>query len=141
MLRKAWSKKSFWKSLYKGSFQDIFFHTTLDRVAGFTKGLYERASDFGYPAEEMGIYIQPIEYGRACYCQFTFQYNPDDQADVTNIHSLFNKASEWVIHEGGFFSTPYGLWEDMVFSRASSFFDVTNIVKNTLDPNNIMNPR
>jgi FAD/FMN-containing dehydrogenase len=140
MLRKPCLKKEFWKSLYKGSFQDIFFHTTLERVPNFTKGLIELSSNFGYPTEDIGIYLQPLEYGRACFCQYTLPYDPNDQEDIKKVHHFFLDASERIIKGGGFFSTPYGPLEDMVFSRASSFFDVTNIVKSTLDPNNIMNP-
>jgi FAD/FMN-containing dehydrogenase len=41
---------------------------------------------------------------------------------------------------GGLFTTPYGPWADMVYSRAASYTAVMKVVKDALDPNKILNP-
>jgi len=140
MLRKPWLRDGYWKFLYKGSCYDIFFHTTLNRVAEFTRAINEVAIKYGYPSNDIGFYLQPIEYGRACYCQYGFHCDPNDVKDVERIRGLYLEASERAISMGGLFVTPYGPWADMVYRRTSTLTAVMKVVKNTLDPNNIMNP-
>ena len=139
MLRKPWLRDGYWKFLYKGSCYDIFFHTTLNRVAEFTRAINEVAIKYGYPSNDIGFYLQPIEYGRACYCQYGFHCDPNDVKDVERIRGLYLEASERAIGMGGLFVTPYGPWADMVYRRTSTFTAVMKVVKNALDPNNIMN--
>jgi len=140
MLRKPWSGDGYWKLRYKGSCQDIFFYTTLDRVAEFNKAMDEVATKYGYPTGDISFYVQPMERARACFCQFGFHCDPDDAREVAKVRSLYLEASEKAISMGGFFTTPYGPWADMVYSRAASYTAVMKIVKNAFDPNNIMNP-
>ncbi|MFC1969169.1 FAD-binding oxidoreductase [Chloroflexota bacterium] len=140
MLRKPWQQDKYWKVRYKGSCHDIFFYTTLDRIAEFNAAIDEMAIKYAYPTKEIGFYLQPIERGRACFCQYGFHCDPDDSNDVSRLHSLYLEASEQVIRMGGFFSTPYGPWANMVYSRAASYTAVMKQVKRILDPNNIMNP-
>jgi FAD/FMN-containing dehydrogenase len=140
MLRKSWPEDGYWKFRYKGSCHDIFFHTTLNRVPEFTKAMVEVAVKYGYPTRDIGFYLQPIEYGRACYCQYGFHCDPEDSKDVDRVHGLFLEASELVIAMGGLFTTPYGPWADMVYRSTSTYTAVAKILKNALDPNNIMNP-
>lgn len=140
ILRKPSSNNGYWKFNYKGACHDIFFHTTLDRVAEFRKQINEVSRGHGYSTNQIGAYLQPIEYGRACYCQYSFHYNPDDTRDVENVRKLFLAASERAIDIGGVFTSPYGPWADMVYRRTYPFTNVMGAVKNAIDPNNIMNP-
>jgi FAD/FMN-containing dehydrogenase len=140
MVRKPWLKDGYWKFRYKGSCHDIFFHTTLNRVAEFTKAVNEVSAKHGYPTKEIGFYLQPIEYGRACFCQYGFHCDPNDAKDVERVRGLYLEASERAMGMGGLFVTPYGPWADMVYRRTSSFTAVMKVVKQNLDPNNIMNP-
>lgn len=140
MLRKPWSGDGYWKLGYKGSCHDIFFYTTLDRVAEFTEAMREVALNYGYPGQDIGFYLQPVERARICYYQYSFHCNPDDARDVDRVRSLYLEASKRVIHMGGLFSTPYGPWADMVYSRTATYTGVMKVVKATFDPNNIMNP-
>lgn len=140
MVRKPWLKDGYWKFRYKGSCHDIFFHTTLNRVAEFTKAVNEVSAKHGYPTKEIGFYLQPIEYGRACFCQYGFHCDPNDAKDVERVRGLYIEASERAMGMGGLFVTPYGPWADMVYRRTSSFTAVMKVVKQNLDPNNIMNP-
>jgi FAD/FMN-containing dehydrogenase len=140
ILRKPWAGDGYWKHRYKGGCHDIFFHTTLDRIPEFNKAIEELTVKYDYPVGGTGFYLQPIERGRDCFCQYGFHFNPDDTGEVSRLRNLYLEVSEKVINLGGFFTTPYGPWADMVYSRASSYTATMKIIKNTLDPNNIMNP-
>jgi len=140
MLRKPWPKDGYWKFLYKSSCHDIFFHTTLDRVPEFTEAMNEVAAQYGYPTKDISVYLQPLERARACFCQFGFHCDPEDANEVNLVRSLFLTASEMAISMGGFFTTPYGPWADMVYSRSASYTHALKVVKNAYDPNNILNP-
>ncbi len=139
-LRKPWTQDGYWKFRFKGSCHDIFFHTTLDRITEFTKAINRLAAKYKYPARDIGLYLQPIERGRICYCQYGFHCDPDDSKDVSRIRSLYLEASELVVTMGGLFTTPYGYWADMVYSRSTTYTTAMKVVKNAFDPNNIMNP-
>jgi len=140
MLRKPWQGDGYWKLRYKGSCQDIFFYTTLDKVNEFTRAMEGIAAKYGYPTGDIGVYLQPVERARVCFCQFSFPVDPDDAKEVDRIRRLFREASERAISMGGLFTTPYGPWADMVYSRAATYTAVMKVVKNAFDPNNILNP-
>jgi FAD/FMN-containing dehydrogenase len=140
MLRKPWEKDIYWKQQFKGANQDIFFHTTLDKAHEFTAALDDLAGQAGYNTREMGVYIQPLERARAVHMDFTIGYNPSNATEKENARKLFLSASEKVLNLGGFFTTPYGPWADLVYSRTTQYTAMLKLVKNAYDPNNIMNP-
>ena len=140
ILRKPWPRDGYWKFRYKGSCHDIFFHTTLNRVPEFTDAMVDVAAKYGYLTRDIGIYLQPLERARACFCQFSFHCDAEDANEVALARSLFLEASERVVGMGGFFTTPYGPWADMVYSRAAGYTRALKVVKNAYDPNNILNP-
>jgi FAD/FMN-containing dehydrogenase len=41
---------------------------------------------------------------------------------------------------GGLFTTPYGPWADMIYSRTTTYVETLKIIKDSLDPNKILNP-
>lgn len=129
-----------WKFRYKGSCNDIFFYTTLDRVTEFTSSIEALAEKYGYHRRNIGFYLQPIENGRACFCQYGFQSNPNNKEEIDQVRSLYLEASERVVGMGGLFTNPYGPWANMVYRNTSTLTAVMKVVKNVLDPNNIMNP-
>lgn len=140
LLRRPWENGKYWKFRYKGSCQDIFFHTTLARVKDFYEAMKDLAVKYGYNSKDIGFYLQPIEYGRACFCQFSFHFDPENDAEVDRVRELFFKASECAMDMGGLFTTPYGSWADMVYQRTHPYLDVMKRAKQAVDPNNIMNP-
>ena len=140
-LRKPWPRgETYWKFRYKGFCQDIFFHTTLNRVPEFTKYVYELAAKYQYPAEDIGCYIQPLERGRACYCEYSFHFDLNDLKDVERIRSLVNETSERLHVEGSLFTRPYGSWSNMVYDKATTYAMTLKEIKKIFDPNDIMNP-
>jgi len=140
MLRQPWTKEEYWKLRYKGASHDIFFYTTLDMVPEFTQAIEAVAAKHGYTTRDIGCYLQPIEYGRAVYCEYSFHCNPNDAEEVTRVRQLYLEASELAIKMGALFVNPYGPWADMVYRQTPVYSEVMKVVKNAFDPNNIMNP-
>lgn len=140
MLRKPWPGDDYWKFYPKGASSEIFFHSTLNRAQEFNQAISAIAARYGYPAGDIGIYLQPIERARICHYQFSFYYHPDNERDRERVRALFLEASQKVTDMGGLFTTPYGPWAEMVFSRAATYTRVMRTVKAAFDPDNIMNP-
>ncbi|MEM2914375.1 MAG: FAD-binding oxidoreductase, partial [Candidatus Bathyarchaeia archaeon] len=141
IIRKSWPKeKPYWKLNYKGLSKDIFFITTLDRVPTYTNIVYNLTTKHKYPSEDIGIYIQPLEQGRACHCEYGLHINPNAPEEVERVNSLFKEVSETLLLKGAFFSRPYGEWAPMVYNRCASYFTALRKIKGIFDPNRIMNP-
>jgi FAD/FMN-containing dehydrogenase len=134
------SREPYWKLACKGGSQDIFFLTTLNRTPGFVRTMNSVAESCGYPASEIGVYIQPIHQGVACHCEFSLPFDPQDPRDVMKVKDLFVKASEELLRQGAFFSRPYGPWANMAYNRDAQSTAVLKKVKRIFDPNGVMNP-
>jgi len=140
ILRQPEPEDIHWKLRYRGSCHEVFFHTTCERVAEFVQAAEGITMNHDYPPEDIGVYVQPVERARACYLHFGFPCDPLDARDTDRVKRIFHELSWEAIQMGGFFTTPYGPWADMVYSRAGSYPEVMRVVKNTFDPANIMNP-
>ncbi len=138
-LRNAWpEEKAYWKFGYKGSCQDIYFHTIMSRVSEFTDLVIQVAAGHNYPVNEIGFYIQPLERARACHFECNFYYDPKDSRAVDSIRRLFIEAAELLMENGAFFSRPYGPIADMVYDKSAGYTMALKKTKNWLDPNNVM---
>lgn len=140
LLRKPWQGETYWKFFPKPGFSEIFFHAPLNRAPDFVRAMVQTAVKNGYPAEEIGIYLQPIERARIAYQCFAFHYDPASIIEKERVRHLFLEASRMVVDMGGLFTNPYGPWAEMVFSRAAGYVRVLRSVKRAFDPNNILNP-
>jgi len=141
MLRTPWpEERTYWKFAYKGSCQNLFFHTKLTKTAAFVEAINNAAKKHAYPLSDMGFYIQPLDYGRACHFECNFYYNPEEAAEVQKVTDLFVEAAETTFNMGAFFSRPYGLIAEMVYDKAASYSMAYKKVKQWLDPNRIMSP-
>jgi len=140
MLRKPWTGETYWKHRQTGASADIFFHTTLDRVAEFEETVIKQALASGFEACDIGGYLQPLDRARAGFVQFGLRYHPVDKAEVTRAKEFHRQASETVAKMGGFFTTPYGQWADLVFSHTAGYTSTLKIVKDAYDPKHILNP-
>jgi hypothetical protein len=140
LLRTPQSADNYWKARYKGSTQDIFFITTLNRIKEFHDKVYEKASQQGYSPQDIGVYLQPLERGRACHLEFSFSCDLTSSKEVEKVKQLSRELSEEMISSGGFFSRPYGEWADMVYRRTSVYTWTLKEIKKIFDPKNIMNP-
>jgi hypothetical protein len=134
------SPEPYWKTRFKGGFQDIFFLTTLDKTPGFVNAMRDVAKRYKYSSEEMGVYIQPIVQGTSCHCEFNFYYDPAKPAEVEATREMVSIGSEDMAEMGGFFSRPYGPWKDTAYRRAASTLTMQRKIKQIFDPKGILNP-
>ncbi len=133
------SPDPYWKTRMGGGFHDIFFLTTMDRTAGFVAQMEELAAEHGYPAQEIGVYIQPIQHGRACHLEFNLFHNAEDLAASARAQALFLAASAAFAEAGAFFSRPYGPWAALAYSRCPDTVAMLRTVKGIFDPAGVMN--
>jgi FAD/FMN-containing dehydrogenase len=139
-LDRCWDKEVYWKECYKGASADIFFITTMDRAAQCLKEMQQVAVSHDYPVTDLGVYLQPIENGRAAHLEFNIFYNPADARECSRIKKLHAAASERMYALGAVFTRAYGRWAEMVNSRNAVQYQTAKMIKEILDPNNIMNP-
>jgi FAD/FMN-containing dehydrogenase len=141
MLRKPWPKdKPYWKHAYKGGCQDLMFMTTLDRVDRYIPTVIEVATKHQYPVNDIGCYIQPVEDGHACQLQFSFYYNPTDEAEVERIRTLYADTSATMLERGAYFTRPYGVVANMISKKNGDYIALLKRFKKHFDPNGILNP-
>jgi len=120
------------KSTPLGGCQNIFFLTTLDKTPRFVATIFAVAERLKYPASEIGVYIQPQHQGVSQHVEFSLPYDPSDAKEVAKIKELYT--------QGAYFSRPYGLWADLVYSRDATARSVLRTVKQIVDPKNVLNP-
>jgi FAD/FMN-containing dehydrogenase len=134
------SPEPYWKLTYKGACQDIFFMSTLDKVPGFVDTVLAAANALGYPASDIGLYLQPQHQGTSCHCEFSLPYDSGDKIETDCVKELLETGSEALIRQGAYFSRPYGIWADMVYNRDARNREMIRTIKGIFDPNNILNP-
>jgi len=130
----------YWKTLYKNSTQDIFFITTMDRAQGFVEIAQGYAAACGLSLDELGIYLQPLERGRACHLCISLPCDRDSEKDRQRIKNLHADLSQALWNSGAFFTRPYGSWADMVYRETATYTATLKELKKIFDPNNILNP-
>jgi FAD/FMN-containing dehydrogenase len=130
----------FWKLRYKGNSADIFFLTTLDRGPEFISVMHEIACETGFPVDDIGMYIQPIQQGRSCHMEFNLTFNPENKFEVALVKKTFEQASKALMLKGAFFSRPYGIWSELIHNQCAENVIALRKVKGIFDPNNVMNP-
>jgi hypothetical protein len=130
----------YWKTIYKGGFQDIFFLTTLDKTADFTGIIRETGRQLNFKPDNIGVYIQPVVQGAACHCEYNLYYDPSDTAERDIVGKLIQDNSEKIAEKGGFFSRPYPAWKEIAYRGANGTADMQRKIKQIFDPNNILNP-
>jgi hypothetical protein len=134
------SGASYWKLRYKGSCQEIFFLSPMNKLPLFISLMHSMVAETKYPASEVGIYIQPQHQGVAWHCEFDLFYDPNDPILTKVVYDLYVRSSEELFRQGAYFSRPYGIWADLVYNRDSGNSYVLKELKKIFDPNNVMNP-
>jgi hypothetical protein len=102
--------------------------------------LYETADQAGYPASDIGIYLQPLVQGASCHCEFNFFYDPENPRESDRIKDLSTRATQRLLDGGAFFSRPYGSNANMIINRDAATASALHKIKMIFDPNKIMNP-
>jgi hypothetical protein len=134
------SKEPYWKLRDKGGRQDIFFLSTLKRTPEFVRTMSSSAEAHGFPASDIGVYIQPVHQGASCHCEFSIPFDRNNPREVTMVRNLFSRASEELLDHGAFFSRPYGIWANMIYNRDAQTTIALQKIKGIFDPNHVMNP-
>jgi FAD/FMN-containing dehydrogenase len=130
----------YWKLRQKGACEDVFFLTINDKIAdqlGAMNNVVDRA---GYPASEMGVYLQPVTQGTGCHVEFNLFYDPANAKESNRVKDLTTDATRALMSRGAFFSRPYGINAGAVFNRDAATVTMLKKIKNMFDPNGIMNP-
>jgi hypothetical protein len=129
----------YWKTRFKGGFRDIFFVTTMDRASQFISLMRETAERGGYPPQELGIYLQPVQQGRNCHCEFNLFFDPSNAKESKKVEKVFAEASRALSEAGAFFSRPYGAWAELAYARCPDTVQALRMVKGIVDPDNVLN--
>ncbi len=124
-----------WRLRLKGGYQDIFFISNYEKITEFI-ALVENQI-----ANNLGIYIQPINQGTSYHCEFDIYYNPNTKEEALDVKEKFMRTSIDLMNSGAFFNRPYGLWAKEVYERhEDSTYRALKKVKKIFDPNNVLNP-
>jgi FAD/FMN-containing dehydrogenase len=133
------SGEKYWKETYRGSFQDIFFTTTLDKTPKFVEKMYSLAEEADYPSRDIGVYIQPQHMGTCYHCEFSLPYDAENKKEAERVEKLFTKASEEFSVMDAYFLRPHGIWSRLQLSKDAISANLLKKMKGIFDPNNIMN--
>ncbi len=133
-----WTRDPYWKHGLRGDHLDIFFVTTRNKVSECESSFHRVLKEYDYAVEDVGKYIQPLEYGRIFHMEFSIPVSADSHQDE-KLKSLSRKAVVEISKNGGFFSRPKGIWAEEVFKLCPSNATAQMTMKKVLDANNIMN--
>jgi len=134
------SGEPYWKLRYKGACEDTFFLTINDKLEGQIGVMNDLAEKAGYPASDMGVYIQPVVQGTGWHCEFNLFYDRGNASELNRVKELSTLAVKNLMAKGAFFSRPYGESAGMIINRDAATVAVLTKLKKMFDPNNIMNP-
>jgi FAD/FMN-containing dehydrogenase len=129
----------YWKETYKGAFAELFFTTTLDRTPEFVSAMTSLATAAGYPAGDIGVYIQPQNMGTSYHCEFVLPYDASCEKETARAKKLFSDASVEFARMGAYYLRPHGMWAQLQLNKDAQSTMVLSKLKNIFDPNNIMN--
>jgi FAD/FMN-containing dehydrogenase len=132
-------RKESWKATYKGAFQDIFFTSTLDKAPLFIDTMRKLANEVGFPADDIGVYLQPQNMGTSYHCEFCLPYRAEDRREAEVARRLFVKAGETMSAMGAYFLRPHGMWAALQLNKDAQSAELLKSLKGVFDPNDIMN--
>lgn len=134
------SQEPYWKLRPKGSCEDVFFLTTQERIPGLVEIVQGVAASAGYPATDLGVYVQPIVQGTSYHVEFNLFYDPANAVEAERVRTLSRAATKALLDTGAFFSRPHGESARMIMNRDGASVEMLKKLKEIFDPNNIMNP-
>ena len=88
----------------------------------------------------VGAYVQPIEHNRACQIEFTFFYDPANEAEKAEIAAIVYEAGIEMMNNGAQFTRPYGNLVPVIYDRAGGYTATLKRIKGIFDEKNILNP-
>ncbi len=129
-----------WKEVRKGAYQDVFFTTTLDKADAFVAEMATLAAEAGYPADDVGVTLQPQNMGTSYHCEFTLPYDAAVPRETARVRALFSEASRRFSALGAYYLRPYGEWARLQLNRDAQSMETLRRLKSIFDPNGILNP-
>lgn len=132
-------EEPYWKLRLDGGVYEIFFLTTLDRAPFFLDLMEGLLAREGFPRENLGLYLQPIQQGRVCHMEFQLYFDPSDDAAAGKAKAVFSAAGPELAENQAFFSRPYGPWSDIAYGRCPDTVKVLKELKKMFDPNEVLN--
>jgi hypothetical protein len=129
------------KFCYKGSVHDVNFYAPMKDIPKFVSKVSEVAASYGYPIDDIGGYVLPLEWGRASYCELDFHSDPEDPAESKMVEKMLFEANEALADMGALLAKLYGNVADIVYRRVNPVWvEKQREIKKELDKNNVMNP-
>jgi len=125
---------------YSGACNYIACMASKTQLKPFYDLTLKALSKNGEPSPSLGWMIMPLNFGGSYYFEPNLYHNPDDQKEHENARKMFMDISRTLIHAGGYFPRPYPLWAEEVYFRMGAYHRKVKMVKEMLDPNNVMNP-
>jgi FAD/FMN-containing dehydrogenase len=125
---------------YKGACNFIPAYTLLINVIKLDMFVQSVAKEFGYPVDDIGTFILPIERGQAVYYEPSFFRDSTNPQDTEKVKNLWYYVADKLIDHGAYYERPYGPLAEMTYTRAARYKSALKRIKRLLDPNNIMNP-
>lgn len=138
-LKTAWEGPS-WKTKPSGAYEDLFFIARPENAKKYVDKVKEICTKYTYPHTMIGAYVQPIEHNRACQVEFTFFYDPANEAEKKEIADLTYEIGVALLNDGAQFTRPYGPIVPVVYDRAGNYTAVLKRMKSIFDEKNILNP-
>jgi FAD/FMN-containing dehydrogenase len=133
--------EQYWKLRYKGACEEVFFLSTLDMASHLYREFQAVATEKRFPADSIGVYLQPTIQGTNTHCFFDIHYDPDDSTQSKAAETLFQSGSRVLMDKGAYFSRPVPAIAESVFSRSShETISAMKRVKSIFDPNLVMSP-
>jgi FAD/FMN-containing dehydrogenase len=134
------SDEPYWKLRPKGSCHDIMCISNFQAVEKITGAMADLANDAGYPATEMGVYIQPIVQGCNFHTEFNLFYDGENATENACVRKLATLSINALMAKGAHFSRPYGENTRTIMNKDAASVAALHRVKGIVDPENIMNP-
>ncbi|MBU2602427.1 MAG: FAD-binding oxidoreductase [Actinobacteria bacterium] len=134
------SAEPYWRLADKGDCREVFFNATLDKLPDLVAAALWLAEESGYPAADVGVYIQPQQQGVVHHCEFTLPFDPADADEAAAVRAFHTTAVERLAPAGAYFSRPYGPWANPVYARDGGSTAMLRTIKGVFDPNNVLNP-
>lgn len=140
-LQEPWKEeKRYWKYLKQGQCHDIAFHTTFQRLPQLLEEGNALLEKEGFQDDGYGVYIQPLEYGRAYYCRLHLYHSAESGNRAKEIVAVDQELNRRLLLSGALFNTPYGAQATLTYDHAAMYTETLKKVKKIFDPVAIMNP-
>ncbi len=134
------SEEPYWKLRAKGGCQDVMCVSNFQSVEKIVNTMANEADKAGYPAPEMGVYIQPIVHGCNFHTEFNLFFDPENSKEAERVRKLASGTINSLMAQGAFFSRPYGESARTIMNKDAASVMALNRVKMIVDPDKIMNP-